>query len=48
MTGVGKTTLAKAIALSIDAEFSRVQFTPDLIPSDIIGMSIYDPREARF
>jgi MoxR-like ATPase len=46
--GVGKTTLAKAIALSIDAEFSRVQFTPDLLPSDITGTSIYDPREARF
>lgn len=46
--GVGKTTLAKAIALSIDAEFSRIQFTPDLLPSDITGTSIYDPREARF
>jgi MoxR-like ATPase len=46
--GVGKTTLAKAIALSVAAEFSRVQFTPDLLPSDITGTSIYDPREARF
>ena len=46
--GVGKTTLAKAIALSIDAEFSRIQFTPDLLPSDITGTSVYDPREAGF
>jgi MoxR-like ATPase len=46
--GVGKTTLAKAIATSITAEFSRVQFTPDLLPSDITGTSVYDPREARF
>ena len=46
--GVGKTTLAKAIAASITAEFSRVQFTPDLLPSDITGTSVYDPREARF
>ena len=46
--GVGKTTLAKAIALSIDAVFSRIQFTPDLLPSDITGTSVYDPREARF
>ena len=46
--GVGKTTLAKAIALSVAAEFSRVQFTPDLLPSDITGTSIYEPREARF
>ena len=46
--GVGKTTLAKAISSSIAAEFSRIQFTPDLLPSDITGTSIYDPREARF
>ena len=46
--GVGKTTLAKAISLSVAAEFSRVQFTPDLLPSDITGTSIYDPRETRF
>lgn len=46
--GVGKTTLAKAISSAIDAEFSRIQFTPDLLPSDITGTSIYDPREARF
>ena len=46
--GVGKTTLARAISSSIAAEFSRIQFTPDLLPSDITGTSIYDPREARF
>ena len=46
--GVGKTTLARAISSSIAADFSRIQFTPDLLPSDITGTSIYDPREARF
>ena len=46
--GVGKTMLAKAIASAIDADFSRIQFTPDLLPSDITGTSVYDPREARF
>jgi MoxR-like ATPase len=46
--GVGKTTLAKAISSSIAANFSRIQFTPDPLPSDITGTSIYDPREARF
>ncbi len=46
--GVGKTTLARAIASSIDAGFGRIQFTPDLLPSDITGTSIYDPRRARF
>jgi MoxR-like ATPase len=46
--GVGKTTLARAIAASISGGFSRIQFTPDLLPSDITGTSVYDPREARF
>ncbi|HZG64486.1 MAG TPA: AAA family ATPase [Rubrobacteraceae bacterium] len=45
---VGKTTLAKAISSSISANFSRTQFTPDILPSDITGTSIYDPREANF
>jgi MoxR-like ATPase len=39
--GVGKTTLARALARSIDASFQRVQFTPDLLPSDILGVSVY-------
>jgi MoxR-like ATPase len=46
--GVGKTTMAKALALSIDGDFTRVQFTPDLLPSDITGSSIYNPHEAEF
>jgi len=46
--GVGKTTMAKALALSIDGAFSRVQFTPDLLPSDITGSSIFNPRESEF
>ncbi|MGE0712303.1 MAG: AAA family ATPase [Planctomycetota bacterium] len=46
--GVGKTTLAKALARSIDCAFKRVQFTPDLLPSDITGVSIYDQHEQRF
>ncbi len=46
--GVGKTTLAKALAASIDGKFSRVQFTPDLLPSDILGNSIYNPQKAEF
>ena len=46
--GTGKTTLAKALARSIDATFKRVQFTPDLLPSDILGVSIYNQREQVF
>ncbi len=46
--GVGKTLLAKAIAKSIDGKFTRVQFTPDLLPSDIIGSSIYHDGEFKF
>ncbi|HEV8615903.1 MAG TPA: MoxR family ATPase [Methylomirabilota bacterium] len=46
--GTGKTTLAKALARSIGARFTRIQFTPDLLPSDILGVSIYDPREQTF
>ena len=46
--GVGKTTLAKALAGSIDGKFQRVQFTPDLLPSDITGSSIFNPKNAEF
>jgi MoxR-like ATPase len=46
--GVGKTTLASAIANSIEAKFSRIQFTADLLPSDIIGISIYKKENALF
>src|SRR5437762_3178399 len=46
--GTGKTTLAKALARSIDAKFKRVQFTPDLLPSDILGVSIFNQRDQQF
>lgn len=46
--GVGKTTLAKSLAISLDAEFHRVQFTPDLLPADILGSSIYNPGDGSF
>ncbi len=46
--GTGKTTLAKALARSIDASFKRIQFTPDLLPTDILGVSIFNQREQQF
>ncbi len=46
--GTGKTTLAKALARSINGDFQRIQFTPDLLPSDIVGVSIYDQKEQAF
>lgn len=46
--GVGKTTLAKALARLVDAKFSRIQFTPDLLPADITGTSIYNPNTGQF
>jgi MoxR-like ATPase len=46
--GTGKTTLAKALAKSVDAKFRRLQFTPDLLPSDILGVSIFDQRDQQF
>jgi MoxR-like ATPase len=46
--GTGKTTLAKALARSIHGQFKRVQFTPDLMPSDILGVSVFDPAEHAF
>jgi MoxR-like ATPase len=46
--GVAKTLTAKLIAKAIDAKYSRVQFTPDLMPSDILGTSIFNPKAAEF
>ena len=46
--GTGKTTLAKALAKSVDVDFKRIQFTPDLLPSDILGVSIFDPSKRIF
>lgn len=48
LPGVGKTLLAKTIASSIDGEFSRIQFTPDLLPSDITGAAIFDMQKQPF
>ena len=46
--GVGKTMLAKALARSLDCSFSRLQFTPDLLPSDVTGVNVFDQRANRF
>ena len=46
--GVGKTALARALSRSVDAEFSRVQCTADLLPADVVGTSVFNQREARF
>ncbi|WP_208028046.1 AAA family ATPase [Rhabdothermincola sediminis] len=46
--GVGKTSLAKALARSIDCSFGRVQFTPDLLPSDVVGVTVWNRSDSRF
>src|SRR5690606_41472216 len=46
--GVGKTLVGKALANSISGEFFRIQFTPDLLPSDILGTSVFDPKAGQF
>jgi MoxR-like ATPase len=46
--GVGKTSLAKALARSVDTEFGRIQFTPDLLPADVVGVTIWDRRTSTF
>ncbi len=46
--GTGKTTLAKALAMSVGAQFQRVQFTPDLLPTDILGVSVFNPQSSEF
>ncbi len=46
--GTGKTMLARSLALSVSGRFGRIQFTPDLLPSDVTGMSVFDPRDTSF
>lgn len=46
--GVGKTMMVRALAKSVGVEFKRIQFTPDLLPSDVTGVSIYNPKEQKF
>src|ERR1700682_2342223 len=46
--GIGKTTLAKAVARSLGCTFQRIQFTPDLLPGDITGVGIYNPKSEQF
>src|SRR5216117_2204466 len=48
LPGVGKTTLAKALARSVDCAFSRLQFTPDLLPSDVTGVNVFNQRSNEF
>jgi MoxR-like ATPase len=48
LPGVGKTTLAKALARSVDLSFSRMQFTPDLLPSDVTGVNVFNQRSHEF
>ena len=46
--GVGKTTLAQALARAVDSSFQRVQFTSDMLPSDVLGISVYSATEQKF
>ena len=46
--GTGKTMLAKTVAKSVDAQFSRIQFTPDLLPSDVTGINYYNQKAGEF
>lgn len=46
--GIGKTTLAKTLARTVECSFSRIQFTPDLLPSDIVGVNVFNQRDSAF
>src|SRR6201982_877905 len=46
--GVGKTTLAQALARALDCEFQRIQFTSDMLPSDVLGISMYSVADQKF
>lgn len=48
LPGTGKTMIAKTLSVSIDSKFSRIQFTPDLLPADIVGLNIYDKAKESF
>ncbi len=48
LPGMGKTTLALSLAQSLGLQYARVQFTSDLLPADILGLSVFDARENRF
>ena len=48
LPGTGKTMLAKSLSLSINSKFSRIQFTPDLLPADIIGLNVYNRATETF
>lgn len=46
--GLGKTILARAVAISLGGKFNRIQATPDLLPNDVLGLSLYSPKDERF
>ncbi len=46
--GLGKTLAIKTLARTLDAHFQRIQFTPDLLPADVVGTQVYNPKEATF
>ena len=48
LPGTGKTTLCRALAESLDCRFGRIQFTPDLMPADVLGVNVYDAQQRRF
>ena len=48
LPGVGKTTLARALARALDLQFARVQCTADLLPADVVGTNVFNQRESRF